>query len=168
MTVKIHSELKSQDKAREQVVTITFQYYGLNIVSVFHGQGAPEGRWAEESDCLTRKDFWVQIFSYNKSEKFLNPELKCYSLHRGDGMQLTWGVLWSCHSWQLFIPGERHLQTTLQLPPCSCSCPSGCGDPQQEDKPLYPQLLCSRLVQDQRSLCLLWPLIHILLSFSLL
>lgn len=57
MTVKIHSELKSQDKAREQVVTITFQYYGLNIVSVFHGQGAPEGRWAEESDCLTRKDF---------------------------------------------------------------------------------------------------------------
>lgn len=51
-------------------------------------------------------------------------------------MQLTWAVLWCCHTWQLFIPGECHLQTALQLPSCSCSCPSGCGDPQQEDKPI--------------------------------
>lgn len=76
---------------------------------------------------------------------------------------ITRGVLWCCHTWQLFIPGECHLQTALPLSPCACSCPSGCGDPQQEDKPLYPQLLCSGLVQDQRSLCLLWFLPHFLI-----
>lgn len=55
--LRIHSELKSQHKAREQVATITVHYYGLSINSVFHDQGAPEGRWAEQNNCLTRNIF---------------------------------------------------------------------------------------------------------------
>lgn len=63
MTVKIHSKLKSQHKAREWVATLTVLYYGLSIHTVFHGQDAPGGRWFDKSDCLTRKIFGP-CFSY--------------------------------------------------------------------------------------------------------
>lgn len=76
MAVQKHSKLRSQHKAREPLATITVHYHGLSINSVFHAQGAPEERWAEESDSLSRKNFWVQFFSHNKREKFLNPGLK--------------------------------------------------------------------------------------------